>query len=128
MDALPAFATAVSRSVRRIEVFRRQDASIRRIPFQKKIGVGLDAETFAREVAAGRIRHVGLPESLHFLAHVLSIPIQRFEESIDPILAERPLESALGPIPKGNVSGIRHRSISCSRTASTATSQPRRSS
>ena len=107
MDAFPSFATSVSKSIRQIEVVRRQDASIRRIPFQKKIGAGLDEAEFAREVAAGRIRHVGLPESLHFLAHVLGIPLQRWEESIHPIVAERNLESGFGPIPKGRVCGIR---------------------
>lgn len=111
MDALPAFVTSVSRSVSRIDVFRRQDASIRRIPFQRKIGAGLDPETFARELAAGRVRHVGLPESLHFLAQVLSISIQRFEESVEPILAQRPLDSALGPIPSGRVCGIRQEAL-----------------
>jgi 4-hydroxy-tetrahydrodipicolinate reductase len=107
MDAFPAFATSVSKSIQRIEVVRRQDASIRRIPFQKKIGAGLTEAELAREVAAGRIRHVGLPESLHFLAHVLGIALARWEESIHPILAERNLESGLGPIPKGRVCGVR---------------------
>jgi 4-hydroxy-tetrahydrodipicolinate reductase len=111
MDAFPALATAISKSVQKIEVVRRQDASIRRIPFQKKIGVGLNVAAFASEVAAGRIRHVGLPESLHFLAHVLSIPILRWEESIHPILAERALESGLGPIAKGRVCGIRQEAL-----------------
>jgi len=107
MDAFPAFATGISKSVRRIEVVRHQDASIRRIPFQKKIGAGLTEAEFATEVAAGRIRHVGLPESLHFLAHVLGIRLQRWEESIHPVVAERTLDSAIGPIAKGRVCGVR---------------------
>lgn len=111
MDAFPAFATSVSKSIERIEVVRRQDASIRRVPFQKKIGAGLEATEFAREVAAGRIRHVGLPESLHFLAHVLGIPISRWDETVQPILAERDLQSGLGPIRKGRVCGIRQEAI-----------------
>jgi 2,4-diaminopentanoate dehydrogenase len=111
MDAFPAFATSVSKSIERIEVVRRQDASIRRLPFQKKIGAGLEAAEFAREVAAGRIRHVGLPESLHFLAHVLGIPLSRWEESIQPIVAERDLESGFGPIPKGRVCGVRQEAL-----------------
>lgn len=111
MDAFPAFATSISSSVARIEVIRRQDASIRRLPFQRKIGAGLEAGEFEREVVAGRIRHVGLPESLHFLAEVLSIPIDRWEESIQPILAERRLESALGPIEPGRAAGVRQEAI-----------------
>ena len=111
MDAFPAFATSVSSSVARIEVVRRQDASIRRVPFQRKIGAGLEPAEFEREVVAGRIRHVGLPESLHFLAQALSIPIERWEESIQPVIAEERLESALGPIEKGRAAGIRQEAI-----------------
>src|SRR5262245_655200 len=60
MDAFPVAATAISKSVESLEVRRFQDASIRRIPFQKKIGVGLDDAGFAAAVAAGTLRHVGL--------------------------------------------------------------------
>jgi hypothetical protein len=111
MDAFPAFATSISSSVSRIEVVRRQDASIRRVPFQRKIGAGLEPGEFEREVVAGRIRHVGLPESLHFLASVLGIPIERWEESIQPVLADRPLESGLGRIEAGRAAGIRQEAI-----------------
>src|SRR5262249_30876365 len=48
MDAFPVAATAISKSVARVEVHRYQDASSRRIPFQKKIGVGLDVAEFRR--------------------------------------------------------------------------------
>ena len=111
MDAFPAFATSISSVVSRIEVVRRQDASIRRVPFQRKIGAGLAPAEFEREVVAGRIRHVGLPESLHFLASVLAIPIERWEESIQPVLAERRLESGLGPIEPGRAAGVRQEAI-----------------
>ncbi len=111
MDAFPAFATSISSSVSRIEVVRRQDASIRRVPFQRKIGAGLAPAEFEREVVAGRIRHVGLPESLHFLASVLAIPIERWEESIQPVLAERKLDSGLGPIEPGRAAGVRQEAI-----------------
>jgi hypothetical protein len=116
MDAFPAFATSISSSVTKLEVVRRQDASIRRVPFQKKIGAGLEAAEFEREVVAGRIRHVGLPESLHFLAHSLSIPIDRWEEAIQPVIAERNLESALGPIEMGRAAGIRQEAIGLAGT------------
>ena len=40
MDALPIALTGVCESVTAIEVDRVQDASIRRLPFQQKIGAG----------------------------------------------------------------------------------------
>lgn len=106
MDALPVAATAISKSVETIEVRRHQDASIRRIPFQRKIGVGLDDAGFAREVAEGRLRHVGLGESIHFIASRLGIAIDRFEEEIYPVHADRELESGLGQIPAGRIRGV----------------------
>ena len=107
MDALPAFLTSVSRSVRSISAYRIQDASSRRIPFQQKIGAGLDDAQFAAKVKAGTLRHVGLGESLHFLAHYVGIPIERWEEDIEPVKAERELVCALGNIPRGKVAGVR---------------------
>jgi len=107
MDAFPLAATAISKSVRSIRVERRQDAATRRIPFQKKIGAGLDDAQFAAQVAARTLRHVGLGESLHFLADRLGLPVERWDETIEPIRAERDLESSLGPIRKGRVAGIR---------------------
>lgn len=107
MDALPLFATAVSKSVRGVRVFRIQDASTRRIPFQQKIGAGLEELEFHARAAAGTIRHVGLGESLHFLAHFLGFAIESWSETIHPVLAERDLDSALGKILKGRVAGVR---------------------
>jgi 4-hydroxy-tetrahydrodipicolinate reductase len=107
MDALPAFLTGVCRHVRGIACYRVQDASIRRVPFQHKIGAGLDEATFAARVQAGTIRHVGLGESLHFIAHYVGLPIERWEEDIAPIKAERELACAIGTIARGRVAGVR---------------------
>jgi len=107
MDALPAFLTSVCRSVRGIMVYRVQDASARRIPFQKKIGAGLDDEQFARRVADGTLRHVGLGESLHFIAHYVGLPLERWEEDIAPVKADRDMVSGMGVIPRGRVAGVR---------------------
>jgi 2,4-diaminopentanoate dehydrogenase len=107
MDALPVFATAVSRSVESVSCTRIQDASPRRVPFQKKIGAGLDEEAFEREVAAGRLRHVGLGESMHFIAKYVGFEIARWEESIEMVVAEREMECALGTIKRGDAAGVR---------------------
>jgi 4-hydroxy-tetrahydrodipicolinate reductase len=107
MDTFPVAATAISRSVRSVEVHRFQDASTRRIPFQKKIGVGLDEEQFNAQIKAGILRHVGLGESLHFLAQQFGFQIERWEEVIEPIKTERDLQSGLGPVKKGKACGVR---------------------
>src|SRR5207237_3347724 len=83
-----------------------QDASSRRIPFQKKIGVGLDDAEFQAQVAAGTLRHVGLGESLHFIAKNLGLHIDRWEESLQPVHADKNVSSELGAVKKGAISGV----------------------
>ncbi len=107
MDTLAVAATAVCRDVTAVECHRIQDASTRRVPFQKKIGAAQSEEQFAANVKAGTLRHVGLGESLHFIAHYLGLDITRWEEDINPVRAEKVLNSAIGPIPAGGISGVR---------------------
>jgi 4-hydroxy-tetrahydrodipicolinate reductase len=107
MDALPVFASGVCNAVRSVRMFRIQDASSRRIPFQQKIGAGLDVATFSARVEDGSLRHVGLGESLHFVAQRLSFDVERWSETIEPVLAQQPLQCALGPIPVGHAAGVR---------------------
>lgn len=107
MDTLPLVATAVCRDVRGLLVERVQDASSRRVPFQRKIGAGLSPGQFAAKVAEGTLRHVGLGESLHFVAHYLGIKLDSWSEGIEPIITGIPLVSALGPIPPGHAAGVR---------------------
>ncbi len=107
MDAFCLGLTAVSRAVDSIEVHRYQDATTRRIPFQKKIGVSLEEAQFQAQVAAGSLRHVGLGESLHFLASHLGWPVEHWEEDIAPVYASRDLPSGLGMVPTGKICGVR---------------------
>ena len=106
MDAFPVIATAISKSVKSVEVHRYQDAALRRLPFQKKIGVGSSASEFAEQVAAKTLRHVGLGESLHFIASYLGFDIDRWDEDIRPVVADRDLQSGLGPLKRGTISGV----------------------
>ena len=71
MDALPLFLTSLCQRVDYIEVTRVINASTRRGPFQAKIGSGLTVEEFQDRMAADRMGHVGLPESIGMLFHTL---------------------------------------------------------
>ena len=67
MDALPITLTGVCERVDAIRVDRIQDARIRRLPFQQKIGAGLTREQFQRKVderqrAARRPGGIGLDD------------------------------------------------------------------
>jgi hypothetical protein len=107
MDTIPVFVTAVCNKATSVEVHRIQDATTRRLPFQKKIGATLSPQAFAQGVEAGWLRHVGLGESLHFVAHYLGLPFDRWEESIEPVLAQAPTSCGLGPIGAGCALGVR---------------------
>lgn len=86
MDLLPVILTMPCREVTGITVTRVVDAGRRRLPLQRKVGAGLTAEEFAAGVAAGRIAHVGLPESAAMIAAALGWAPQAIEESIAPVI------------------------------------------
>ena len=107
MDALPRALVSACRHVERVRVLRRQDATTRRAPFQAKIGATRDPEEFAGELERGEAGHVGLGESLHFLAHALGARVESWNETGEPVVADTALESALGTIEPGRVRGLR---------------------
>jgi len=106
MDLLPAFLTGLCQNVRKVEVWRVQDASVRRIPFQQKIGAGLTPEEFEIKKQAGTLRHVGLPESMDFIAHRLGWKLDRRVETLEPVIAESQIDSGYKPIAKGMARGV----------------------
>jgi len=107
MDALPAMLTGVCLHVERVEVRRYQDAQYRRVPFQKKIGAGLTLEAFEAKKADGSLRHVGLTESMQFIAHQLGWSVERTEDRIEPVIAGRMIQTEAMTIPQGHATGVR---------------------
>ena len=106
MDALPIALTAVCERVDRIEVHRVQDARIRRLPFQQKIGAGLTPEQFRKGVADGTLRHVGFSESIQMIGDAVGWALDRITDDIEPKIAEESVESELLAVDPGYVSGI----------------------
>ncbi|MFC1635621.1 dihydrodipicolinate reductase [Planctomycetota bacterium] len=106
MDFLPTVLTGLCQNVEKVEVWRIQDASVRRIPFQQKIGAGLTPEEFEAKRKAGTLRHVGLPESVDFIAERLGWKLDRNTESLEPVIAEEPIDTGYKPISKGMASGV----------------------
>jgi 4-hydroxy-tetrahydrodipicolinate reductase len=106
MDALAVTATGICREVRGIRIERIQDATVRRIPFQRKIGTGLTVEEFQGRVAAGKLGHVGLTESMHMIAARMGWRLTRTEDRVEPVVAESEIQSGMGPVPKGRARGL----------------------
>jgi hypothetical protein len=107
MDALPLFLTAICQRVDRIEVTRVINASTRRGPFQAKIGSGLTVEEFNTRMAAGRMGHVGLPESVGMVFDTLGKELARYESGVEPVIAEKPVKTDFFEVEPGQVIGLR---------------------
>jgi 4-hydroxy-tetrahydrodipicolinate reductase len=106
MDALPITLTGVCERVDRIEVDRVQDARIRRLPFQQKIGSGLTPEAFDTKVRQGSVRHVGLTESIAMIADAVGWRLDRITDDIVPKIATARVSSEFITVEPGQVCGL----------------------
>lgn len=106
MDSLPTYITAICQHVEKIKVTRVQNAKYRRITFQKKIGAGLTIEEFESRKKDGSLRHVGLTESMNFIANSLGWKLTKTEDIIEPVIADEEINLKIGTIKKGLVTGV----------------------
>lgn len=107
MDTWPLFMSTLCADVRHVRVVRVQDASGRRVPFQRKIGAGLSVAEFDAAVAGGGFGHVGLQESAAMVAAGLGWRLDEISESIEPVLLDRAVRSAHVAVPAGTVAGLK---------------------
>lgn len=111
MDKLPLTITAVCQEVRSVEIIRIQNASTRREPLQRKVGAGMTVDEFRAAVGAGRIKHMGLEESLMMVASGLGVELDSVSgETIEPIVAEREVVTQYLRVQPGQVAGV-HQTI-----------------
>lgn len=106
MDALPITLTGVCERVDSIRVDRIQDARIRRLPFQQKIGAGLTRDQFQRKVDSGTVRHVGLTESITMIADAMGWKLDRVTDEIQPKIAVETVASEFLAVDPGYVCGL----------------------
>jgi len=106
MDALPIALTGVCERVDAVEVARVQDARIRRLPFQQKIGAGLTRDEFMSRVRDGSVRHVGLAESIAMIADALGWKLDKVTDEIVPKIATERVASEFMTVEPGLVAGL----------------------
>lgn len=106
MDYLPVVMTGVCKDIESIKIWRIQDASQRRVPFQQKIGAGLTCDEFEEKKKIGTLRHVGLVESIYMIGSALGWKIDKAEDLLSPIIAEEPITSGYKKIEKGMACGV----------------------
>ena len=106
MDALPIALSAVCERVDRVDVQRVQDARVRRLPFQQKIGAGLTLEEFAKKVNDGSVRHVGFTESIQMIADAMAWKLDRITDEVNAKICAKAVSSEWVSVKSGQVCGI----------------------
>ncbi len=107
LDALAITLSGVCASVSEVRAIRVLDATLRRIPFQKKVGIGLSISEFEENVRTGKFGHIGLPESIAMVSDSLGAPIDKIDQKISAKLAESPVKTEnFGLVPPGKVIGL----------------------
>ena len=111
MDKLPLTITSVCQEVKSVEIIRIQNASTRREPLQRKVGASMTVDEFRAAVAAGKIKHMGLKESLIMVGNGLGVDFTDVsEEKIEPIIADREIVTQYLTVAPGQVAGV-HQTI-----------------
>ena len=111
MDKLPLTITSVCQEVKSVEIIRIQNASTRREPLQRKVGASMTVDEFRAAVAAGKIKHMGLRESLIMVGNGLGADFTEVsEEKIEPIIADREIVTQYLRVAPGQVAGV-HQTI-----------------
>jgi 4-hydroxy-tetrahydrodipicolinate reductase len=106
MDYIPLILSGVCEDVSKVTVERIQDAKYRRLPFQQKIGANTTVEEFNIRVNTGKLKHIGLSQSINMIASFLGWKIDRIDEVISPIVATHKVEFENGLIEPGKVLGV----------------------
>ena len=106
MDALPIALTAACERLDRIEVKRVQNARVRRLPFQRKIGAGLTRSQFRQGVEAGWLRHVGFSESIQMIADAVGWKLERTTDEVKPKICQTAVKSRFLSVAPGEACGL----------------------
>jgi 2,4-diaminopentanoate dehydrogenase len=108
MDFVAIVASAVTFDVKSVRCTRVVDAGTRRLPLQKKVGAGLSRAEFDAQMATGRFGHIGMRESVALLARALDFPVDKIEQSVEPVLAQKEQKTPFLTVQAGQVAGIRN--------------------
>ncbi|MGB9069080.1 MAG: hypothetical protein WCC21_10975 [Candidatus Acidiferrales bacterium] len=106
MDKLLLVLSAAAQRVDFAKATRIVDASKRRLPLLKKIGAGMTPEEFRSQVAAGILKHHGLPESIALVADGLGFALDEITETIEPVIATETVKTEFLEVSPGQVAGV----------------------
>lgn len=106
-DVLPVVIAGASWDVQRVSVNRALDCSVFGRTIHRSLGVGYSPAGFEEARRAGVIRgHIGFEESAMIIAEVLGRRLDDFEESVEPLMADRSYRLAEYMIKPGETAGV----------------------
>jgi 4-hydroxy-tetrahydrodipicolinate reductase len=108
MDFVAIVASAVTYDVQSVQCTRVVDAGTRRLPLQRKVGAGLSKAEFDAQMATGKFGHIGMRESVALLARALDFQVDRIEQTVEPVMADKEQKTPFLTVQKGQVAGIRN--------------------
>ena len=89
-EALPLVLAGAAWDVSKIVVQRTLDASVFGRGVHRSLGIGYTEAEFRSAVRSRRVRgHIGFAESARIIADGMGLTIDRFDEEIEPVLADR---------------------------------------
>lgn len=106
MDKLLITLSAASQEIESARAIRIVDASKRRLPLQKKVGAGMSVEEFRAQVAEGKIKHHGLPESVAMVSDALGLNVDEITETIEPVVARELIKTNFLEVAAGQAAGV----------------------
>ena len=107
LDALAVTLSGVCQSISEIRATRILDATKRRLPFQRKVGIGLTVDEFDQNVRTGKFGHIGLPESIALTCASLGMEVEKIDQKISPKIATRSVKTEhFGVVERGRVIGL----------------------
>jgi len=107
LDALPVFLTATCTRVDSVRASRTVEASLRREPLQRKVGLGMDPDDFRTKTDRGEMGHIGLFESCALIASALGLELSEMRQDISPVIADEEVQTGFFSISPGQVRGLR---------------------
>jgi 4-hydroxy-tetrahydrodipicolinate reductase len=111
-DALVLTVCGVCPAVESLSVERMVDLSGFGATVLRRIGVGYTVDEFEAGRLAGTITgHIGFPQSMQVVAGGLGVTIERIDRTMEPILAERPLQASSLGVEAGQTAGFRQRYV-----------------
>lgn len=107
MDTLIVYLATACLDVKSVRAKRVVDSSRRRKQLQLKVGAGLSVGEFKANLGKTIFGHVGLLESAALVADGLDMRPDEISQSIEPVIAERPISTEYLELKGGEVAGMR---------------------